>query len=50
MAHGLRFVPEAPEDWADLDGSVKALLNDLKNRLLTPRLPGAELRSPLIDC
>ncbi|MFL9991777.1 type II toxin-antitoxin system RelE/ParE family toxin [Paraburkholderia sediminicola] len=51
MAHELRFVPEALEDWADLDGSVKALFkNALKKRLLTPRLPGAELRSPLVDC
>lgn len=25
MAYELRFVPEALEDWADLDGSVKKL-------------------------
>jgi mRNA interferase RelE/StbE len=51
MAHELRFVPEALEDWADLDGAVKALFkNALKKRLQTPRLPGAELRPPLVDC
>ena len=48
MAHELLFVPEALEYWADLDGSVKALFkNALKKRLLTPRLPGAELRYTL---
>lgn len=51
MAYELRFVPEALVDWADLDGSVKALFkNGLKKRLLTPRVPGAELRAPLVDC
>lgn len=51
MAHELRFVPEALEDWADLDGSVKALFKSgLKKRLLTPRVPGTELRAPLVDC
>ncbi len=49
MTHELRFVPEALEDWADLDGSVKALFKSaLKKRLQTPRLPSAELRSPLV--
>ncbi|MDW3683623.1 type II toxin-antitoxin system RelE/ParE family toxin [Cupriavidus sp. CV2] len=51
MAHELRFVPEALMDWAKLDGSVKALFKDaLKKRVATPRIPGAELRPPLIDC
>jgi mRNA interferase RelE/StbE len=51
MAYELRFVPEALDDWAQLDGSVKALFKaGLKKRLLTPRVPGAELRSPLVDC
>ena len=51
MAHELRFVPEALEEWADLDGSVKVLFkNGLKKRLVTPRVPGAELRPPLVDC
>jgi mRNA interferase RelE/StbE len=51
MAHELRFVPEALEDWADLDGSVKTLFKSgLMKRLITPRVPGAELRSPLVDC
>ncbi|CAM5788775.1 type II toxin-antitoxin system RelE/ParE family toxin [Castellaniella caeni] len=51
MAHDLRFVPEALEDWADLDGSIKAHFKTaLKKRLETPRVPGAELRAPLVDC
>lgn len=51
MPHELRFVPEALENWAKLDGSVKALFKSaLKRRLATPRIPGAELRPPLIDC
>lgn len=51
MAHELRFVPEALDDWADLDGSVKTLFKSgLKMRLITPRVPGAELRAPLVDC
>lgn len=51
MTHELRFVPEALEDWADLDGSVKALFKSgLKKRLVTPRVPGSELRPPLVDC
>ena len=51
MAHALRFVPETLVDWADLDGSVTALFKSgLKKRLLTPGVPGAELRPPLVDC
>jgi len=51
MTHDLRFVPEALEEWAALDGSVKAHFKTaLKKRLETPRVPGAELRAPLRDC
>ncbi len=51
MAHDLRFVPEALKDWAELDGSVKAQFKTaLKKRLEIPRVPGAELRAPLVDC
>ncbi|SAK68971.1 addiction module antitoxin [Caballeronia fortuita] len=51
MTHELRFVPEALDDWAKLDGSVKALFKQaLRRRLETPRTPGSELHSPLVDC
>ena len=51
MAHELLFVPEALEDWAGLDGSLKALFKQaLRKRLKTPRVPGSELRSPPSDC
>ena len=51
MAYELLFVPEALEDWAGLDGSLKALFKRaLRKRLKTPRVPGSELRSPLSDC
>jgi mRNA interferase RelE/StbE len=51
MPHILRFVPEALEDWTSLDGSVKSVFKaGLKKRLVTPRIPSAELRPPLVDC
>jgi len=51
MAYELLFVPEALDDWAELDGSVKALFKQaLSKRLKTPRVPGSELRSPLMNC
>ena len=51
MAYELLFVPEALEDWAGLDGSIKALFKQaLKKRLLMPRVPGSQLRPPLADC
>lgn len=38
MPHELRFVPEALENWAKLEGSVKALFKSaLKRRPATPR-------------
>ncbi|KAK46385.1 RelE toxin [Caballeronia jiangsuensis] len=51
MTYGLLFVPDALKEWAELDGSVKALFKQaLRKRLQTPRVPGSELRSPLSDC
>lgn len=51
MTYGLLFVPDALKEWAELDGSVKALFKQaLRKRLQTPRVPGSELRSPLVDC
>ncbi|GJH27729.1 type II toxin-antitoxin system RelE/ParE family toxin [Caballeronia novacaledonica] len=51
MTYGLLFVPDALKEWAELDGSVKALFKQaLRKRLQTPRVPGFELRSPLVDC
>jgi mRNA interferase RelE/StbE len=51
MAHELLFVPEALQDWVELDGPVKALFKQaLKKRLQEPRVPGSQLRSPLVDC
>jgi len=50
MRYELRFVPEAHEEWPGLDGSVKAPFKSaLQKRLVTPRMPGAERRSPFID-
>lgn len=44
-------MPEVLEDWSNIDGPVKVLFkNALKKRILTPRVPGAELRQPLIEC
>jgi mRNA interferase RelE/StbE len=42
-------VPRALEDWACLDGLVKARVKSaLKNGRLTPRAPCTGLRSPLV--
>ncbi len=51
MTYELRFVPEALEDWAGLDGSIRKLFKSaLAKRLKPPRTPGSELRPPLVDC
>lgn len=51
MAYKLFFLPDAYTEWNDLDGSIKKLFkNALIKRLETPRIPGAQLRAPLIDC
>ena len=40
----LRFMPEALEEWRNLDGSVQANLKKLlAKRLDNPRVPGGEL-------
>src|SRR3546814_11064659 len=51
MAYKLFFLPDARSEWDGLDGSVKKLFKTtLKKRLETPRLPGAQLHAPLLDC
>lgn len=51
MAHTLLFLPQARTEWDELDGSLKKLFkNALAKRLVTPRVPGAQLRAPLVDC
>ncbi len=51
MTHKLFFLPQARAEWEQLDGSLKKLFkNALAKRLVTPRVPGAQLRAPLIDC
>ena len=47
----LRFMPEALEEWQQLDGSVKANLKKLlAKRLDHPHVPGGELHGPLASC
>lgn len=47
----LRFMPEALEEWHQLDGSVKAPLKKLlAKRLDNPHVPGGELHGPLAGC
>lgn len=47
----LKFLPEALEEWSALDGSIRSILRDaLARRLDQPRLPGARLSGPLVDC
>lgn len=47
----LRFMPEALEEWHQLDGSVKSKLKKLlAKRLDQPHVPGGELHGPLAGC
>ncbi len=47
----LRFIPEALDEWNELDGSVKAPLKKLlAKRLDNPHVPGGELHGPLAGC
>lgn len=47
----LRFMPEALEEWKELDGSVsKPLKKLLAKRLDEPHVPGAELHDDLAGC
>jgi mRNA interferase RelE/StbE len=50
-SYKLRFMPEALEEWQQLDGSVKANLKKLlAKRLDSPHVPGGELHGPLVGC
>jgi mRNA interferase RelE/StbE len=47
----LFFMPEALDEWRQLDGSVKTNLQKLPaKRLDNPHLPGGELHGPLAGC
>lgn len=47
----LRFMPEALDEWRQLDGSVKANLKKLlAKRLDNPHVPGGALHGPLAGC
>lgn len=51
MTYTLFFLPDARSEWDNLDGSIKKLFKTaLKRRLETPKVPGAQLRAPLLDC
>ncbi len=46
--YGLRFLPEAWEEWRALDGSIRqALKKLLVKRLLRPHVPGSALKGEL---
>lgn len=46
--YGLRFIPQAWEEWRALDGSVRqALKTLLVKRLQRPHMPGSALRGEL---
>lgn len=47
----LKFLPEALDEWNNLDGSVKEVLRKaLKKRLEQPHIPGTQLHGELHDC
>ena len=47
----LRFMPEALDEWHQLDGAVKTNLKKLlAKRLDNPHVPGGELHGPLAGC
>lgn len=47
----LRFMPEALEEWRNLDGSVQVNLKKLlAKRLDNPHVPGGELQGQLAGC
>ncbi len=49
--YGLRFMPEALDEWHQLDGSIRANLKKLlAKRLDNPHVPGGELHGPLAGC
>ncbi|QTC00113.1 type II toxin-antitoxin system RelE/ParE family toxin [Alcaligenes sp. SORT26] len=47
----LKFLPEALQEWARLDGSVKTTFKSLlRKRLDVPHVPGSALRGDLQHC
>ena len=45
MIYNLKFLPTALKEWKKLDNSIrKQLKKKFKERLLSPRVPGSELR------
>lgn len=47
----LFFLPDALEEWRDLDGSIRQNLKKLlAKRLDNPYVPGGELHGPLSSC
>jgi len=45
MTYNLKFLPTALKEWKKLDNSIrKQLKKKLKERLLSPRISGSELR------
>ena len=47
----LRFMPEALQEWHDLDGSVRSVLKKLlAKRLDKPHVPGGALHGALAGC
>lgn len=50
-AYGLRFMPEALEEWHRLDGSIREPLKKLlAKRLDNPHVPGGALHGELAGC
>jgi mRNA interferase RelE/StbE len=51
MTFRLNFLPEALEEWRDLDGSTRAQFKRaLAKRLANPHVPGARLHADLVGC
>lgn len=47
----LFFLPQALEEWHDLDGSIRPILKKLlAKRLENPHIPGGALHGPLSGC
>jgi mRNA interferase RelE/StbE len=47
----LFFLPDALEEWRDLDGSIRQTLKKLlAKRLDNPHVPGGQLHGPLSSC
>lgn len=49
--YALRFMPEALQEWRNLDGSVQSVLKKLLVKQLdNPHVPGGQLHGPLAGC